>query len=181
MGIRVVPPEHGDDCAACWSANLTPKFIWVCFLDIVKGNNPACEDPPNGHWFKCEQDAVDACLFTYGDGVSGWFVQTYRSAVTGNWHITLDYEGSDFFTGFISTCPDIDDVWTNLLNNPAVFCGNGGYGYLFWMDAVVDLIDDLELPNDGNTFVEAHVKNGTTLVYKFCNIGFNMNVKVELP
>lgn len=80
MGAPVGPFEAGDTCHACapklWKEGKTPKYIRVCFRDIVKCN-PENPDVPNGHPFLLQQHVSNSCLWIdwWTIGIHDWTVE----------------------------------------------------------------------------------------------------------
>lgn len=180
MGIRIIPREFANDCIACWDAGETPAFIYVAFLDVLPGDIPGSVSIANAFWFKCIQNEASPCDFWYNRAGPGTIVEINRSIATGRWHVNASVDAKSVFTGWVPGCPTEKSVWTNLQNNPAAFFGWAGFAYCFWMETATELLVGLNLPDNGDTFLEVFVKDDTKLVYKFCNVKYRMNQLIEL-
>lgn len=92
----------GDDCATCWAAGATPKFITLQVTGLVTCPR-ATVDAPSG-FFTLQQDAVVPCRWQYED-------DDYR--------IRLDLLGGSSRV-IIQYAPDT--YYRYFYNNPMVSC-----------------------------------------------------------
>lgn len=180
MGTPVKEPEFGNDCIACWDAGETPKFVYVMFDGVLKGDPPDSVQVPNGHLFKLEQDPASPCHWHYQETGPTWKVSVWRSAITGNWFVTLDYwlVGSHFH-GSIDDCPAEQAIFENTYWNKLIRKGYDGVASILWMDEALDLVEALNMPIEG-TMMEYFLIDELVPVYKFCNVRYGINQCVEL-
>lgn len=177
MGIKIEPPEYGNDCLHCWGVGETPEFIYVTFSGVKKGDVPGSEQPPNGDYFKCMQQAGDPCEFVFNPSGFGWMVRLWRAPADGKWFVTLAYDRVQHFNAWNAGCQSEHAWWSNLLWSPIWWAGWGGWAWIFWLDAARSIVSAMNYPLDGNTNVEFFVKDGTEPVYKFCNLKYGLNQK----
>ncbi len=180
MGTRIEPepPSPGDNCAWFITPASTPVKIYAMFWSI--GNCPGGVEPPNYHLFSLFQDDVNACLFRNVLGALGWQVQLQfvggpQRSVIHLW----DNVGNAYFYNALAGAADEHDVFTNEI----IACtlddlGIGGFAMIFWLDAVYTILNALNLPNDGHTFMEFSVTDEKKPVYKFCNTRWLLNKKI---
>lgn len=177
MGTRIIQPPPGDDCIFCWDADETPKFLYVMFDGVKLGWPFGSKQVPNGHLFKCEQDDERPCQWWYHELGPGWMVDVKRTPANGWWHISLNYIGvGSHFTGFIRECPAEHSIFNNTYLNPAIFRGYDGVATVIWMEAALELVEAMNMPNT-QTFLELFTKDELFPVYKFCNTRYGMNQK----
>lgn len=181
MGIKINPPEYGNDCAHCWDPGETPEFIYVMFEGVKKGDVVGSQIPPNGHIFKCIQDPAAPCIFNYNKAGAGWQVEFARAAGTGRWHMKLWHDGHSHFTGWLPDCPEEHDIWTNLLWTPIFHPGYDGVATVFWLDEARTLMAAMNIPDESGTFMEFFLKDESDPVYKFCNTRYGINHTILVP
>jgi len=180
MGTKIPTPEHGNDCAACFSAGETPEFIWVMFDGVKVGDPPGSYQVPNGCLFKCVQSEIDPCLWEYNPSGPGWVCSVYRSVATGRWHVTLTvWAGGSHFTGWRAGCPSEHDIFANVYWSPIWWHGWDGVATIMWMTTVLALLDALVIPQS-NTLMEMFLIDELKTVYKFCNRKYSINQCIEI-
>lgn len=180
MGTRIEPPELCNHCPPCWDANETPKFVWVMFSGVSKGNPLGSEQVPNGHIFKLDIDLTGPCYFSHNMLGAGWRLMFFRSAMTAKWWVSLYYGPRQHFSGSRPGCPSEFDVWNNLYVDPNVSFGYGGVATVWWGSIVEDTADLLNIPVEPGTFYEVFLKDESKIVLKFANLNYRLNQTIEL-
>lgn len=175
MGTRMVENPAGDECINFYDPPNTPSKIYVYFWGI--NQCPGRKAPPNLHLFTLYQSDVHPCEWSIDPSGDGWVIHlTYRVTPQTTILNMTHTGGGLFFDGSFEKPTPEHSIFTNILN----VCGGvtyavDGFATIFWLDAAFKLIDDLNLPLDGNTFMEFFMKDDTSPVYKFCNLKFVMN------
>lgn len=178
LPIGAVP--EGDLCWCHPKAEYTPRIMYVVFFDIA--SCPLGIQPPNLHVFTCFQSDVSPCLWLSDTAGSGWEVSINYLCGLNQTHVfLLDLAVNSYFWGVRGGFANEHDVFDN--NN--MVCGFNILGilggcFVFWMDTALNLIDSLNIPNDGNTFMEIFITDEDEIVIKFCNIRFGINIKMKL-
>lgn len=164
----------------CWchpAADKTPAVIYVYFSGIVQCRNLAI--PPNLHTFSCHQDPDYACEWRNEDHGPGWEVFVEYLCSSNMTHIGLkDSDGWSYFDAVVNGFCDEHDVLANRWSQcDHVYGGINGSVTLFYNKAALKLISDLNIPNDGETFMEFSLNAELEPIYKFCNVKYGLNQK----
>lgn len=179
MGIRV-PIEHYPYGVPCWchpKPVLTPEIIYAYFWEMVQC--PGKLVPPNMHVFPCYQDVVDPCTWYNVPGAYGWKVEIFYMCGQNQTEILLrDLSDNRYFDSVLNEFPNEHTVFNNIFTGCAFnqFAFDGG-AFLFWNEALLDLINNMNLPNEGHTFMEIFRTDNDKPVYKLCNIKYGLNQK----
>lgn len=179
MGIRMPIEEWpvGDRCNCHPQADRTPQKIYAVFSCIEQC--PEFLLPPNDHVFTLYQDEESPCKWANQVNAFGWIVELEWQCALSQVQLLL-YRGEleVYFFGLLSFPVIEHDRFANWW----VVCGGNqtgkkGCGQVFWNEAALELIENLNIPNDGNTFMEFFVAGEDRVVYKFCNVKYGLNQK----
>ncbi|MBW7992806.1 MAG: hypothetical protein FVQ84_22690 [Planctomycetes bacterium] len=186
--VPAPPGEFGSDCLSCspplgtrWEVGETPAFVYVYFSELVKC--PAgVKAPPNGQTFKLPQDISNPCLWR-SIGTSWDVIFNARGFAPDESFVQLnDSAGRFHFRGTGAICPAEYTVFPNT----AVAClvGNesiGGTAAVYWMDEVLDIISEYNIPTESQLFYELFLIDNVIPVHKFTNRERTLNIKFEIP
>lgn len=96
MGYFLDDWEYGDNCAICFPAGQTPKYLMVSFTGILPGEfyDPAIYPPIPNRLFKLEQKPFDPCRFEFraGDYWVVFNIGGYNTTMS-----VLNYSGAYIF------------------------------------------------------------------------------------
>lgn len=167
----------GDECIWFPDPPKTPLKIYVYFFGIktCAGFAP----PPNLHVFTCFQDESSPCFWRNAVAHSHWDVRViYYDFLHETWIALYDENLVFYFeasvVGFAAEHVVFGNNWDKCNH---VYGGADGCAMLFWHEAALNLINDLVIPNDGETFLEFMVNDEQQPIYKFCNIKYSLNQK----
>lgn len=177
MGIRVEPIVTVFDCEWFITPLLTPNRIFVYFWEIEQC--PGKLLPPNMHVFSLYQDEIHHCEWHNEPSSFGWTIHLFVQAPPLKVLLNMTHTGGGLFFNSEVTSPAMEH---DVFNNMNIICGGANFAIkgnatIFWMSAALDLINDMNLPNDGNTFMEFFIAEGNVPVYKFCNVKYSLNQK----
>lgn len=93
----------------------------------------------------------------------------------------MDVADNFYFHGVHSYFVQEHDVFPNLWGGCAPGqWGTDGFCSLFWLSAASNLVDIMNLPDDGNLMMEFFMKDDTIPVYKFCHRKYGINHTIEI-
>lgn len=179
MGQRMpdIDIEYGDDCFAIFPANLTPKFLYVRFSEVV-----ACPGqpgpPPNQRLLKLEQKPLAACAYSWED--SNWVCSCDLNAVGFTTQILLFNKPDTFlyFTARVAAPITEGQVFANeSLGCPAGRGGKDGICVVTWSPQATALLAGVVIEKSADLFMEIFPKPNGDLVYKFCRTRDSTNIK----
>lgn len=182
MGIRMPIGDWlvGDACESHPQPENTPKIIYAYFWGIE-----ACLGslvPPNLHVFSLYQDEEDPSKWANVVDGFGWIVELEWDAVADQAVLELYRAPADvYFYGRHALQVYEHDAFANLWwdcigAQKAKF----GCACLFWHERSLELVEGLNLHNDGNLFMEFFITEDLAPVYKFCYLDHFVNEKVLL-
>ena len=180
MGIKYAPPITGDDC---WCHPIpvgTPYIIYVHFWGI--GKCPGHPQPPNGKTFVCYQNEFIPCRWESLWAGTDWKVQVDYLCMGIMTQVVLsNVIGNQYFLGVESFFVAEHDVIPNLfLGCVPNQWGMQGFCSLFWLTAAQQLVEDMNLPDDGKLMMEFFMKDDSIPVYKFCHLKYSINHTIEI-
>jgi len=126
MGIIPTPSEYGVNCAACWPAGETPKYLKVFFSGIKMGDLwlPEYGSPQNGY-FDVKQVSGSPCDW-YGDTSS--YTRVWYEVTADTSYLKMKTPGteSQFLKTYDEGCVK---SFVNSIQDPkwAHFCGGTAY------------------------------------------------------
>lgn len=184
MGQRMEdkPIVYGSDCAQCWSAGLTPKYLYARFALVTKRTDhipDVCSIPPNDVVFKLTQDPGEPCAWFYDQGL--WTVRfDLVNLGIGNTEFTLDDTiGNHYFHNRSDTCyPEGTVLHNDIPSDDPTACGFAGFGCVTWTPQATELLAAINLTKGYSLFMELRPRADGKLVYKFCRLQDATNISI---
>lgn len=182
MGTQINKIPPGANCYLWDPVDETPESIYVFFWEILKGDRGLARIPPNLHIFKLDQVDGNACLWRYENAAFGWFVEVGIDGMnTWLWLRDSELPAKYYFADHKAVSPPAEyELFTNDYNAPFNNWGYDGFGSIFWMDAIIDLVEAFGLEWTSDLMLEMSADDAQTLIVKLCSLQAVTNIKFKI-
>lgn len=176
MGIRITEITAGANCSCHPIPVGTPDKVYILFDGMTQC--PGKQVPPNGTTFVCHQDSVNPCLFYSVGGGLGFLAAINFFCAINQVAISLWIIGDGVYFNSVTGLPIAEyDQFSNIFGGCApAQLAFGGTATPFWLSSVMDLVDALEMPTDGDgLFLESFYVSATEIVHRLANRTYSIN------
>lgn len=181
MGTPVTEIPIGLECGHWDPPAETPVAMYIFFWDVEKGDKVGARQPPNGHVFRLEQDALSPCDYDHDSPLTGWLVEFNIQAALISVNLRDQADPNKiYFLAHLHHSPPVEyDVFTNDYQTPVNNYGYAGYCMVFWMTDIIAMAEDFGLLWPGDLMLEIFGADAPFVIIKFCTLTLRVNVRVK--
>lgn len=181
MGTPVVPITLADNCAHWSDPDETPLYVYSMFWDILKGGRAGAVQPPNLRIFKMTQRPTQACVWEYDGGFESFGSQVILDALGSELTLFTDHTPRRFYFVDVDGPSPLTEYAP--YSNFNTFCpttyGCFGFGMVFWLTGVLDIVGFFGLTGDDKLKLEQFPVDSDEFVTKLTSLLLRSNVLIK--